>query len=464
MKAEMTMAKIQKIESEIKITVIGTGYVGLVSGTCLSELGYTVYCIDKDEEKIRKLQSGYIPIYEPGLEELVRRNVENGRLNFSTDLASAVSDTTVIFITVGTPNAPDTGRPNLSYMQSAIKELALLMTEYKTIVIKSTVPIGTAREMKALMANLNLQANFGIVSNPEFLREGHAVYDFMNPDRIILGFEDDVLKSNLDINNLNDPKSHSKTIMEQIYAPFSTKNVPILNTNLESAEVIKYTANSFLAVKIAFINEVANLCEKVDGNIETIATALGLDPRIGPAYLKVGPGFGGSCFPKDIQALVALGNDYQVPQTIVEAAMHSNETRKLQMIDKIISACRGTVDKKKIAVLGLSFKANTDDIRDSPAIPIIKGLQAAGADIVAYDPVSMSVAKLFLAHIEWAKDIEMALKGVYAVVIATEWPEFSRLDFDLLAAKPVIIDLRNLYEPDKMLKKGINYHCIGKKS
>lgn len=428
--------------------MIGTGYVGLVSGTCFSELGHTVFCVDNDSQKIAKLQMGHIPIYEPDLENLVRSNAEKDRLIFLTDLAKAVKESSVIFITVGTPNCPTTGRADLTYIESAIKEIAPLIMDYKTIVIKSTVPVGTARRLKTLVLSVNPHANFDVVSNPEFLREGHAVYDFMHPDRIIMGF----------------CSENSRLMMDQIYNTFILKKTPVVRTSLESAEIIKYTANCFLATKIAFMNEVANLCEKLNGDIEKVREGLGLDPRIGSDYLKPGPGFGGSCFPKDMQALVSLAHECGAPQSIIEAAVRSNEKRQLEMVNKIVIACGGKVQGKKIAILGLSFKANTDDMRYSPAIPIVQGLQALNADIIAYDPAAMAIAKVVLPELVLAEDMLIAVQDADAIVIVTEWPLFKTLDFGKLKSKVVIIDLRNLYHFDEMIAKGIQYYCIGRES
>lgn len=433
--------------NEIRITVVGTGYVGLVSGTCFAELGFKVICIDKDKHKIAQLNAHHIPIYEPTLEELAKKHARTQRLTFSTDLKSALEISDVIFIAVGTPPSPIDGRADLSYIEAVAKELSTLITDYKVIVIKSTVPVGTGQRMKKMIQSLNPNAQFDIVSNPEFLREGSAVYDFMQPDRIIVGVESE----------------RSKNIMTKLYSHFTKQNTPILYTDIESSELIKYAANCFLATKIAFINEMANLCEKTFANIDYVIQGLGLDKRIGPGYLQVGPGFGGSCFPKDSLALVSAAREVQSPLNIIEAVVKSNDLRKQQMVDKIIKACGGSVRGKRIAILGVAFKANTDDIRDSSALVIIQGLQLGGAHITIYDPAAMGTAQKVLSGIEWAQNAGEAMRGKDAVVIVTEWEEFKELDFHVTGlAQPLVIDLRNLYDCQTLSEKGIRYYSIGR--
>jgi len=433
---------------EIKITVVGTGYVGLVSGACFSELGYDVICVDKDEEKINKLKSVEIPIYEAGLKDLVHSNfVIHKRLKFTTDLQAAVASCNVIFIAVNTPTRLEDGRVDLTYVENAAKEIAGLLNEYKLIVMKSTVSVGTGRHLKSIIKKINPNARFDMVSNPEFLREGSAVADFMSPDRIVIGTETPAAKS----------------IMDGIYQIFSDRNVPILHTDLESSELIKYAANCFLATKIAFVNEIANFCEKTGADIEKVAEGMGLDKRIGANYLLPGPGFGGSCFPKDTLGLVSAARDAGVPLDIVEAVVASNDKRKEQMVDKVIQACGKTVLQRKITVLGLAFKSNTDDIRDSSALTIVKGLQENGAELCVYDPKAMPNAKAVLFNVKWASNVIEALQGSEIVVIVTEWEEFKNLDFPSFGISTVV-DFRNLYDPEDMLAMGVHYISVGRKT
>jgi len=434
--------------SPLKITMIGTGYVGLVSGTCFAELGHTVTCIDKDEEKIAKLRQGQIPIFEEKLEEMVRHNVQQGRLTFETNLPSAIENSDVIFIAVGTPTRPEDGSADLSYITTATKDIAPFLTQYKVIVIKSTVPIGTCHIVKNSILNFNPNADFDIVSNPEFLREGSAVQDFIDPDRIIIGSE----------------STKARDLMNIIYNTFVEHNIPILHTDLESSELIKYTANCFLATKIAFINEIATLCEKTGANIENVVEGIGLDKRIGKGFLQPGPGFGGSCFPKDTLALAHFARTLRSPLTIVDTVIRSNEERKKLMLEKVVEACHKNVAGKKIAILGIAFKANTDDSRESPSLVIIEGLQRLGATIIAYDPAVKKEKQPSFPEVIWASSAKKALQKAEMAVIVTEWDEFKRIDFASFNHPITIVDLRNLYDPKAMAKAGIPYFSIGRKS
>lgn len=431
----------------IQIAVIGTGYVGLVSGTCFAALGHSVTCIDNNPEKISQLKRAQIPIYEPELAEMVNENFQARRLNFDTDLQTAVENTQVLFIAVGTPTDPATGQADLSYVKIVAREIAPFINDYKVIVVKSTVPVGTCHLVKTIIQQANPSAQFDIVSNPEFLREGLAVYDFMNPDRIVVGTESE----------------RAKKTMHQVYQVFDERGVPLLFTDLESSELIKYAANCFLATKIAFINEIANLCEKTNANIIEVSKGLGLDKRIGSNYLSPSPGFGGSCFPKDTLALAHTAREIQSPLAIVEAVISSNERHKLHMIEKILMACHGTVQGKTLAVLGVAFKANTDDVRESSALVIIEALQKQGANITVYDPAAMPNAAKVLSNVVFAKSAYEAMKDVDGVIIATEWPEFVDLNFECMSENPTVIDLRNLYDPKTMRSQGVQYFSIGRK-
>ncbi len=431
----------------IQIAVIGTGYVGLVSGTCFAELGHSVVCIDNNPEKISQLKRAQIPIYEPELAEMVSKNIKAERLSFDTQLQKAVENTQILFIAVGTPTDPTTGQADLSYVKTVAREVAPFINGYKVIVVKSTVPVGTCHLVKTIIQQVNPRAEFDIVSNPEFLREGLAVYDFMNPDRIVVGAETE----------------RAKVMMNQIYHAFDKRDIPLLFTDLESSELIKYAANCFLATKIAFINEIANLCEKTNANIIDVSQGLGLDKRIGLNYLSPSPGFGGSCFPKDTLALVHTAREIQSPLSIVETVISSNERHKSHMIEKILAACCGTVQGKTLAVLGVAFKANTDDVRESSALVIIEALQKQGAHIVVYDPEAMENAAKVLSNVVFAKDAYEAMKRADAVVIATEWPEFCHLTFECMGDNPTVVDLRNLYNPKTMRSQGVQYFSIGRK-
>lgn len=434
-------------KNPIKILVIGTGYVGLVVANCFAALKHQVLCFDKDTAKIEKMQAGQLPFYEPDLEALLQNNLLEKCLVFVKRLDAAFDQVEVIFIAVGTPMCSGSTKADLSYLEAAVKEIATSMKSHKTIVIKSTVPPGTTRFIQSLIRKINPNVDFDIVFNPEFLREGSAIYDFMHPDRIVFGIDHQGVKP----------------IMDKLYTSFIAKNIPLLYTNFEGAELIKYTANCFLATRIGLINEMANLCEKVGANIDAVIQGIGLDKRIGTAYLKPGPGFGGSCFPKDMLALTHLARTLKVPLSIIESVIKSNEHRKKQMIEKIIEACGGSVESKKIAILGTSFKANTDDMRDSPSLSIIQGLHAGGATIVIYDPTLKSVNHLAIASdILWGQSVEIAIQDADAIVITTEWEAFAHLNFETAKKNVVIIDLRNLYDPKRMRKKGLRYLSIGR--
>ncbi len=432
----------------MNICMIGTGYVGLVTGTCFADFGNYVTCVDIDEDKINKLNKGIIPIYEPGLDVLVAKNVKEGRLKFTTDLKSAVEDALVIFIAVGTPPKED-GSADMRYVEAVAKDIAKYMNGYKVIVNKSTVPVGAAKHIKKIIQeNLTRPIHFSVASNPEFLREGSAIEDFMRPDRVVIGTED----------------SEAMAIMKDLYSPLYLIETPIVFTNLESAELTKYAANAFLAVKISFINEIARICERVGADVHDVAKGMGLDNRIGKKFLHAGPGYGGSCFPKDTKALLAIGKQFDYKFKIVDAAVRVNDEQRQLMLKKIKSAV-GDLKGKTIGVLGLSFKPNTDDMREAPSIDIIKGLQKEGAYVKAFDPVAMEEAKKVLPDIEYVKDTYDAARDVDALVFITEWNQFRSLDLDKLKTlmkEPVVIDLRNIYEPPKMEEKGFKYVCVGR--
>ena len=438
----------------MKIVFVGTGYVGLVSGVCFSEFGFTVTCVDKDKSKIELLKSGKSPIYEPGLETLMQSNVKAGRLFFSDNLEDALKDAAVVFIAVGTPSRYDDsyGYADLSYVFAAAEEIAKLSNKYILVVTKSTVPSGTGRKIAQIIKEANPELEFDVASNPEFLREGSAIEDFMRPDRVIVGAET--------------PKAQE--VLSELYRPLKQNNTEILFTSIESAELIKYAANSFLATKIAFINEMADLCEKLGANVLDVSHGMGLDTRIGKKFLEAGPGFGGSCFPKDTMALVKMAEHAGVHSRIVDAVVLSNDLRKYRMAEKIVDACGGNVRKKKIAILGLTFKPNTDDMRDSSSLVIIPELLNAEAHIAVYDPQGMHEAqKLLAGDIEWCEDAYSAMANADALVILTEWNEFMRLDLEKvknILKNPLIIDLRNIYKRKEMQKAGIKYVSIGRAS
>jgi UDPglucose 6-dehydrogenase len=436
----------------VNVCVIGTGYVGLVTGACFAEFGVNVVCVDREGDKIRSLESGEIPIYEPGLEDLVERNVREQRLAFSTDTASAVRDALVVFIAVGTPPRED-GSTDLSAVEGVAREIGRAMDGYKVIVIKSTVPVGTGqrvrRAVEAGLAEAGRDANFSVASNPEFLREGAAIGDFMRPDRVVIGVEDE--------------QAHA--ILRDLYRPLFLIETPFVVTNVETAELTKYAANAFLATKISFINEMANLCEQVGADVHSVAKAMGLDRRIGPKFLHPGPGFGGSCFPKDTRSAVHFAREAGESLEIVEAVVRVNERQRLRMIDKVADALDGRVEGRTIATLGLSFKPETDDMRDAPAVDILRGLQGRGALLRAYDPVAMTMAARLLPDVQMCKNAYEACEGADAMVLVTEWNQFRMLDLDRLRdamRQPVVVDLRNVYEPEPMRRAGFRYTCVGR--
>ncbi|MAO56358.1 MAG: UDP-glucose 6-dehydrogenase [Rhodospirillaceae bacterium] len=431
------------------VAVVGTGYVGLVSGACFSEFGHNVTCVDKDAGKIEGLHKGVMPIYEPGLDKLVESNVKAGRLDFTTDLAEAVKAADAVFIAVGTPSRRGDGHADLSYVYAAAEEIAQSIDGYTVVVTKSTVPVGTGAEVEKIIRQARPDAEFDVVSNPEFLREGAAIEDFMRPDRVVIGTDAEA----------------AKEVMRELYRPLYLIETPIVFTARQTSELIKYAANTFLATKITFINEIADLCEVLDADVQDVARGIGLDGRIGRKFLHAGPGYGGSCFPKDTLALVRTAQDAESPLRIVETVVDINDKRKKAMAQKIIDACGGDVTGKTIAVLGLTFKPNTDDMRDSPALDIVPALVAAGAKVRAFDPQGMEEAKHMLDGIEWCTGAYDTMPDADALAIITEWNEFRALDLgrvkELMKA-PVMIDLRNIYKPDDMAEAGFDYTCIGK--
>ena len=430
------------------IAVIGTGYVGLVTGACFAEFGVDVTCVDIDAEKISRLQAGVMPIYEPGLEQLVFKNTQSGRLHFTTDIKEAVEQALVIFLAVGTPPKPD-GSPDLTFVETAAASIAQYMNGYKVIVTKSTVPIGTGEHLRKLIREQQTgKANFGIVSNPEFLREGAAINDFMRPDRVVLGSRDE----------------EAIAIMRDLYRPLYLIEAPFVITSLEAAELTKYAANAFLATKVSFINEIANLCDRIGCDVHDVARAIGMDRRIGSKFLHPGPGFGGSCFPKDTQALASVARQFNAESLIVEAVIEVNRRQReamLPKIDKLVGGVKG----KTIAVLGLAFKPETDDMREAPSVEIVKGLLEQGARIQAYDPVAMKEAAKLLPDIEYAEDEYAAVKNADALVFITEWNQFRALDMARIRdgmKSPRIADLRNIYDPADMRELGFDYVGVGR--
>ena len=430
------------------IAVIGTGYVGLVTGAGLADFGNDVICVDVDVRKIDALLSGQIPIYEPGLDKLVSKNVSEGRLRFTTGLAEAIRSARAIFIAVGTPPKPD-GSADLRYVEDVAHSIAREMNGPKLIITKSTVPIGTGRMIEEIIASYGNGHKASIVSNPEFLREGSAIEDFMRPDRVVIGASD----------------AESAEMMKEIYAPLHSLEIPFVVTNVESSELIKYAANGFLATKITFINEIAVVCERVGANVQDVAIGMGLDSRIGPKFLQAGPGFGGSCFPKDTSAMADISKRNGYEFQIMEAVLRVNDAVKLRMIDKIVEALGGDVGGKTVGILGLAFKPETDDMRDSPTIPIIKGLQERGARVQAYDPQAMDNCRSIFNGIEYCEDAYDTADGADALVLATEWNEFRALNFERVKKalrQPVLIDLRNVYEPQRMRALGFAYTSVGR--
>ena len=433
----------------MRIAMIGTGYVGLVSGTCFSDFGHEVTCIDKDAGKVDALRSGRIPIYEPGLESLVSSNAKAGRLHFSTDLADAVPQADAVFIAVGTPSRRGDGHADLSYVYAAAREMAEYLAPGTVVVTKSTVPVGTGDEVLRIIREVKPDLDISVASNPEFLREGAAIEDFKHPDRIVIGCED----------------QRAEQVLREIYRPLFLNKSPIVAISRRGAELTKYAANAFLATKISFINEIADLCEKVGANVQDVARGIGLDNRIGAKFLHAGPGYGGSCFPKDTLALLKTGQDYEAPLRIVEAVVAVNDNRKRSMGRKVIQAMGGSVHGKTVAILGLTFKPNTDDMRDSPALTIIQALQDSGAKIRAYDPEGMEQAAALLSDVTFCDGAYGALEGADAAVIVTEWDAFRALDFvrmKELLKQPVLVDLRNIYVRDDVERQGFKYVAIGR--
>ncbi len=441
----------------MRIAMIGTGYVGLVSGACFSEFGVSVTCVDNDARKIERLRQGEIPIYEPGLDQLVASNVAAGRLNFTTELKPAITGADAVFIAVGTPSRRGDGHADLSYVFAAAAEIAEALaagpaqrpTQRTVVVTKSTVPVGTGRRVERILRNRVPEDSFDVASNPEFLREGSAIQDFMRPDRVVIGTESE----------------HARSVLGTLYRPLYLLETPMVFTTLESAELIKYAANAFLATKITFINEIADLCEAVGADVQDIARGIGLDGRIGRKFLHAGPGFGGSCFPKDCQALIRTAEIAKRPLAIVDTVLRVNDARKRRMADRIAEACGGDLYGKTLAVLGLTFKPNTDDMRDSPSLSILPALHEAGATIRAFDPEGMKEARKLMPELTYSGDAYAAMDGADALVLITEWNEFRALDLrrvKSLLRRPLVIDLRNIYKPEEMTEAGLVYHSIGR--
>ncbi|HVY12099.1 MAG TPA: UDP-glucose/GDP-mannose dehydrogenase family protein [Alphaproteobacteria bacterium] len=433
----------------MKITMLGTGYVGLVSGACFAEFGVDVTCVDTDAEKIARLKRGEIPIYEPGLDELVKNNAKRGTLHFTTDLAEGMKDANAVFVAVGTPSRRGDGHADVSFVFEAAKAIAKNLSSYAVVVMKSTVPVGTTRKVAELIRKENPKAEFDVASNPEFLREGSAISDFMRPDRVVIGTD----------------AERARDVLRQLYRPLYLIETPIVFCAPETSELAKYAANAFLATKITFINEVADLCEKVGADVQDVARAMGLDGRIGRKFLHAGPGYGGSCFPKDTLALVKTAEEAGAPVTLVRQVVQVNDARKKNMAARIISACGGSVKGFTLAVLGLTYKPNTDDMRDAPSLAILPALQEAGASIRAFDPAGMSEAKKHFSNVEFCSGAYHALEGADAAVLITEWNEFRALDPQRMAGllkKKVLVDLRNVYKPADMRAAGLSYFSIGR--
>ncbi len=434
----------------MKIAMIGAGYVGLVSGACFSEFGHHVTCVDQDELKIGRLRRNEIPIYEPGLDALVARNAAAGRLKFDKDLTAAVADAELVFIAVGTPSRRGDGHADLTYVREAAKQIAAAMDGYTVVVTKSTVPVGTGREVADIIRAANPQADFDVVSNPEFLREGSAIDDFMRPNRVVIGVESE----------------RGRDKMRELYRPLFLIETPILFTGLETAELTKYAANGFLAMKISFINQVADLCEKVGADVHDVARGIGLDGRIGQKFLHPGPGYGGSCFPKDTRALVEIARQANAPISLIEATADFNESRKLQMAERVVAALGGSAAGKVVALLGLTFKPNTDDMREAPSLAIAPALIKAGATVKAHDPEGMAEAKKLMPDLTYCADPYEAMTGADAVVFLTEWNSYRALDLKRVKAilkQPVVVDLRNIYRPSEMRAAGFRYSSIGRR-
>ncbi len=434
----------------MRVAMIGSGYVGLVSGTCFADFGHTVTCIDKDEAKVAALRQGVIPIYEPGLDVLVASNVREGRLSFTTDLKEAVAAADVVFIAVGTPSRRGDNHADLAFVYQAARDIAGALSDFTVVCTKSTVPVGTGDEIERIIREVNPAAEVSVASNPEFLREGAAIEDFKHPDRIVIGVTD----------------TRARETMTELYAPLFINQAPLLFTERRAAELIKYAANAFLATKITFINEIADLCEEVGVNVQDVARGIGLDNRIGTKFLHAGPGYGGSCFPKDTNALAKTAQDVGVPLRLVESVIAANDQRKRGVARKVMAACGGSVRGKTIAILGLTFKPNTDDMRDAPSIAVIRYLQDNGARVRAYDPKGVDQARTELSDVAYMPDAYACVDGADALCIVTEWEQFRALDLERVRAllkAPVIVDLRNIYKPDDMLRRGFTYYSVGRR-
>jgi UDPglucose 6-dehydrogenase len=434
----------------MRITMIGSGYVGLVSGSCFADFGHDVTCVDKDSTKIDQLNQGVMPIFEPGLDHLVARNVEAGRLRFTVDAAQAISASDAVFIGVGTPARSSDGHADLSYVYAAAEEIADLIKDFTVIVTKSTVPVGTGDEIEAIIRKRRPSAEFAVVSNPEFLREGAAIRDFQEPDRVVIGGADD---------------PRARQIMQDLYRPLMAQETPILFTSRRTSELTKYAANAFLAMKITFINEIANLCERVDADVQEVSLGIGLDERIGKRFLQAGPGYGGSCFPKDTLALMRTARDAGAPVELIETTVRINDARKQAMAQKIVQAMGGDVQGKTIAVLGLTFKPNTDDMRDAPSLEILPALQAEGARIRAFDPEGMHEAQRHFKNIDYAASTTDAIEGADALVILTEWDAFKAIELGKLKtmlSAPIVVDLRNMFSIAEMNRYGIRHFGVGR--
>ena len=432
----------------MQVSIIGTGYVGLVSGACFADFGHHVTCVDKDGDKIDSLRTGIVPIYEPGLGDIVATNLRDGRLKFSTELPQSIRMADAVFIAVGTPSRRGDGHADRSFVYAAAREIASALTGFTVVITKSTVPVGTGDEVERIIREVNPNADFAVVSNPEFLREGAAIRDFKHPDRIVIGTE----------------HSRAKEVMAELYRPLYLNAAPIVYTTRRTAELIKYAANALLATKITFINEIADLCEKVGADVQQVARGIGLDNRIGPKFLHPGPGFGGSCFPKDSVALIKTAHDHDISLRIVEAVVTVNETRKRAMARKVAAALGGSLSGKIIAVLGLTFKPDTDDMREAPSIALITGLQDLGATVRAFDPAGMEQAKKILPEVIYSEGPYECAEGAEALVIVTEWEQFRALDLTVLKqvmARPVIVDLRNIYSSAEIIRHGFTYASVG---
>lgn len=433
----------------MRVAMIGTGYVGLVTGTCFADLGHEVICVDNDANKVERLRQGEIPIFEPGLEDMVKHNVRAKRLSFTTSYADAVKNREAVFIAVGTPTKETDGSADLTAVYAVAKEVAKHLNGYTVIVDKSTVPVGTGAEVEAIIRKENPSAEFDVASNPEFLREGSAIDDFMKPDRVVIGVESD----------------RPRHVMQALYRPLTLHETPIIYTSVATAELTKYAANAFLATKVTFINEIADICERVGADVQDVSRGIGMDSRIGQKFLQAGAGFGGSCFPKDTLALTNTARNVGAPTLIVEAVMEANNERKTRMAKKIIAACGGNIKGKTLGVLGVTFKPNTDDMRDAPSLDIVPLLQEAGAHIRAYDPEGMHEARKYLNDVDWVENAYQVMPSADALLILTEWNEFRTLDFEKtksLLKSPLIIDLRNIYAPSEVAKAGFTYHSVGR--